>query len=147
MPDLNVWLALSWVNHKHSAAAWNWFSGLGDDGFFFCRITQIGLLRLLTTEGIMGDEVLTIGAAWKVYDRWLEDSRVAIRHEPADINAAFRAAMQPVIRLAAPKAIGDSYLLAASQTMGATLVTFDKALALAGRKAGSPVVLLKPPSN
>ena len=95
----------------------------------------------------MGAEVLTIGAAWKVYDRWLEDSRVAFRHEPADINAVFRAATQLVTRLAAPKAIGDAYLLAAGQTMGATLVTFDKALALVGRKSGSPVMLLKPQAN
>jgi len=26
LPDLNVWLALSWANHMHSDAAWTWFS-------------------------------------------------------------------------------------------------------------------------
>jgi hypothetical protein len=26
LPDLNVWLALSWANHRHSDAAWAWFS-------------------------------------------------------------------------------------------------------------------------
>lgn len=92
----------------------------------------------------MGDEVLTVGGAWKVYDRWLEDDRISIRQEPVDINTAFRAATQPLAQLVAPKAIVDAYLLGASQTMGATLVTLDKGLASAGRKLALPVVLLKP---
>jgi uncharacterized protein len=78
LPDVNVWLALSWANHQHSDAAWDWFSKHDDHKFFFCRLTQLGLLRLLATSAIMGTDVRTIGEAWKVYDRWLEDSRVGI---------------------------------------------------------------------
>ena len=91
----------------------------------------------------MGSEVLTVGGAWKIYDRWLEDSRVAIRHEPVNLNTSFRATMQPLFGQVAPKTIVDCYLLAASQTMGTTLVTFDRALAAAGRKSEQPVLLLK----
>jgi hypothetical protein len=90
----------------------------------------------------MGPDVLTVGAAWKVYDRWLEDSRIGIRQEPLELNAAFRAATLSISRLSSSKAIGDCYLLAVSQVMDATLVTFDGALASAGRKAGTAVVLL-----
>jgi predicted nucleic acid-binding protein len=61
LPDLNVWLALSWANHMHSDAAWAWFSRQEDNRFFFCRFTQLGLLRLLATSAVMGKDVRTIG--------------------------------------------------------------------------------------
>jgi toxin-antitoxin system PIN domain toxin len=143
LPDLNVWLALTWVNHRHSEAAWDWFFRQDNNNFYFCRLTQIGLLRLLTTTAIMGKDVLTVGAAWKVYDRWLEDSRIGIRQEPLELNAAFRAATLSVSRLSSPKAIGDCYLLAVSQVMDATLVTFDRGLASACQKAKHSVALLE----
>jgi hypothetical protein len=34
------------------------------------------------TSAIMGEDIRTVGEAWKVYDRWLEDSRIGIRSEP-----------------------------------------------------------------
>ena len=91
----------------------------------------------------MGKDVRTIGEAWKVYDRWLEDSRIGIRQESLDLDAAFRAATRSVSRVPSPKALGDSYLLAVSQTAEATLVTFDRGLATACRKARQPVALLE----
>ena len=102
----------------HSDAAWTWFSRQADNRFFFSRLTQIGLLRLLATSAIMGEDVLTIDAAWKVYDRWLEDSRVAIWRETLELDPALRAATRPFSRLSSPKALGDCYLLAVSQSGG-----------------------------
>ncbi len=142
LPDLNVWLALSWANHRHSDLAWAWFSRQEDDRFCFCRFTQIGLLRLLATSAVMGKDVRTIGEAWKVYDRWLDDSRVGFREEGFRLDAAFRAATRPVSRMSSLKALGDCYLLAVSQVTEATLVTFDRALASACQKARRPVALL-----
>jgi len=137
-----VWLALSWANHLHSDAAWSWFYRQGDNGFFFCRFTQVGLLRLLTTSAVMGKDLQTIGEAWKVYDRWLEDSRVEVWHEPPELDTAFRAATRRVSRLSSSKALGDCYLLAVSQVARATLVTFDRALASVCEKAHQRVILL-----
>ncbi len=128
----------------HSDAAWAWFSRQGDSRFFFCRFTQLGLLRLLATSAVMGKDVQTIGQAWKVYDRWLEDSRVGIRQEAFELDVAFRAATRPVSRLSSPKALGDCYLLAVGQVTDATLVTFDRGLASACRKARQGVMLLEP---
>jgi hypothetical protein len=128
----------------HSDAAWAWFSKQDENRFFFCRLTQVGLLRLLATPAVMGKDVRTIGEAWKVYDRWLEDSRVGMRQETFELDVAFRAATRPVSRLSSPKAIGDCYLLAVSQVTDATLVTFDQALASACRKARQRVTLLEP---
>jgi predicted nucleic acid-binding protein len=128
----------------HSEAAWTWFSRQEDDRFFFCRLTQLGLLRLLATSAVMGKDVRAIGEAWKVYDRWLEDSRVGIRREAVDLDGAFRAVTRSVSRLSSPKALGDCYLLAVSQVADATLVTFDRGLASACQKARQRVALLEP---
>ena len=126
----------------HSDAAWAWFSRQEDDRFFFCRFTQLGLLRLLATSAVMGKDVRTIGEAWKLYDRWLEDSRVGIWQETSELDAAFRAATRSVSRQSSPKALGDCYLLAVSQIADATLVTFDRGLASACQKASQLVTLL-----
>ena len=128
----------------HSDAAWAWFSRQEDSRFLFCRFTQLGLLRLLATSAVMGKDVQTIGQAWKMYDRWLEDSRVEIRPEAFALDAAFRAATRSFSRLSSPKALGDGYLLAVSQVTGATLVTFDRGRASACRKAPQRVTLLEP---
>jgi hypothetical protein len=144
LPDLNLWLALSWANHLHSDAAWAWFSRQEGNRLFFCRLTQLGLLRLLATSAVMGKDVRTIGEAWKVYDRWLEDSRVGIQQEAFELDVHFRAATRSVSRLSSPKALGDCYLIAVSQVADATLVTFDRGLASACQKARQPVMLLEP---
>jgi toxin-antitoxin system PIN domain toxin len=143
LPDLNVWLALSWSNHRHSGAAWKWFSGQPDSNFLFCRFSQIGLMRLLATSAIMGEDVLTIGQTWATYDRWLQDSRIELKQESFPLEDAFRISTRSVAKLASPKSLGDCYLLAFSQSVGATLVTFDKALAASCRKAAQPATLLR----
>ena len=51
----------------HSDAAWTWFSRQEDNRFFFCRFTQLGLLRLLATSAVMGKDVRTIGEACDCY--------------------------------------------------------------------------------
>ena len=39
----------------------------------FSRFTQISVLRLLTTAAAMNGKPLTMGAAWRAYDRLFED--------------------------------------------------------------------------
>ena len=89
----------------HHLVASDWFNSLGPGTrFTFCRFTQLGLLRLLTAEAVMGDEVLTQAAAWKLYDAWLRDDRVAFAPEPPGLDPAFRARTR--LRQAAPKTWG-----------------------------------------
>lgn len=142
LADINVWLALSWGSHPHSARAWKWFRSLGDDEIVYCRFTQIGLLRLLTTSAVMGGDCLTVRKAWAVYDRWLHDPKVEFRHEPAEVDEWFRLATSALSSISAPKALGDCYLLAVSQAAHATLVTFDKALSKLAVKRNHDAVLL-----
>jgi hypothetical protein len=128
-PDINVWLALSYERHIHYSVARQWFETL-DAGarVCFCRFTQIGLLRLLTTEAVMGQDVLSQKDAWRIYDRWLEDDRVLFMEEPSPalMAVSFRALSQH--NRPAPKDWADSYLAAFASVAGLRLVTLDHSI-------------------
>jgi len=126
-PDINVWLALTYDRHIHHPVARVWFENVAFTAhLFFCRITQLGLLRLLSTEAIMGpDSARSQRDAWRAYDRWLEDERVEFLDEPAGFEAQFRALTRSP--LASPKDWADSYLTAFARASRLTLVTFDRA--------------------
>jgi toxin-antitoxin system PIN domain toxin len=136
-PDINVWVALTYEGHTHHSNAANWFATLSPDAnLAFCRFTQLGLLRLLTTAAVMRDEVMTQPKAWATYDRWLEDPRVEFVNEPQEIEARFRALTR--LRQPATKDWADSYLAAFATAGQLTLVTFDRGLR---SKAESSILL------
>jgi toxin-antitoxin system PIN domain toxin len=125
-PDLNVWLALVVEPHVHRAAALAWWDS-NRNAVAFCRFTQMGLLRLLTTPAATNDRPLAMGEAWRVYDRLFEDDRVCLIGEPPGVEPAFR--KQASGRHSSPKLWADAYLVAFAERAEATLVTFDKGLA------------------
>jgi len=128
--DANVWLALLWSRHVHSEAARIWFEQAGEQQFFFCRFTQLMVLRLLTTEKIMGSDTKTMIEAWALWDKVWADSRIEFLPEPEGIEREFRAHSRLASR--SPKVWADAYLLAFSSVAGLTLVTFDRALKVRG---------------
>jgi hypothetical protein len=141
-PDLNVWLALSVAGHAHNAASRKWLDMVPRQAdLVFARFTQIGLLRLLTNESVMGQQTLTLRKAWSVYDRWLNDPRVEFCHEPRDLEVEFRQATTPFAGKAASKWVGDCYMLAYANATNSTLVTFDRALFHLARKQRCPAVI------
>jgi len=104
-----------------------WFRSLGEDALFFCRFTQLGLLRLLTSHQVMGAEVLTQRTAWRIYRRWYEDERVEFHGEPEApeferVFESYSSRAHP-----SPKVWADAYLAAFAQAADLTLVTFDRA--------------------
>jgi toxin-antitoxin system PIN domain toxin len=136
-PDINVWVPLTYEGHVHHAVAAAWFAELQPDATLaFCRFTQLGLLRLLTTQAVIGDEVTTQPKAWAAYDRWLQDPRVTFVDEPPEIEPRFRSLTRR--RQPATKDWADSFL-AAFATVG-NLVTFDRGLRAKTRSA----ILLRP---
>ena len=140
--DVNVWLALSVSGHPHHDVASSWLERLPDDStLIFSRFTQLGLLRLLANNAVMGDNALTLGEAWAVYDRWLQDPRVEFYPEPRNVDAAFRRATEPFAGNAASKWVGDCWLLAYAKATQARLVTFDQALCEFARKQGNRAVI------
>jgi toxin-antitoxin system PIN domain toxin len=139
-PDINVWVALTYERHVHHSVARKWFDGLETSArLFFCRFTQLGLLRLLCAEAVMGpDQAKSQKEAWSAYDAWLDDDRVDMLDEPAELETNFRAltrSPQP-----ATKDWADSYLVAFALAARLTIVTFDSAMRA---KANAPL-LLKP---
>lgn len=126
-PDINIWVALTYDRHVHHLHARTWFDRLEPSArLFFCRLTQLGLLRLLSAPAVMGpDEAMSQPAAWKAYDRWLEDERIEFLQEPGGLDIQFRGLTR--LPYASPKDWADSYLAAFAETEHLTLVTFDRA--------------------
>jgi uncharacterized protein len=135
-PDVNVWLALIWQDHQDSERARNWFERSAEEQFFFCRLTQISVLRLLTTPQLMAGDVLTMAGAWKMWDRVTNDERIALLPEPEGLERPFRNASQ--LPSSSPKVWADAYLLGFAEAAGLKLVTFDRAL----RSRGAHVLVL-----
>lgn len=141
-PDLNVWVALSDQSHVHSGQAWEWLNLLPKEArLIFSRYTHIGLLRLLTSQAVMGPASLTLKDAWHAYDTWLSDPRVEFYPEPGGLDAAFRDATAPFAEKPASKFVGDCYLLAFSKESRTTLVTFDRQLLAFACKNGYAAVM------
>jgi len=120
-------VALTYDRHVHHITARKWFEGLAPAArLFFCRFTQLGLLRLLSAPAVMGpDQAKSQREAWKAYDRWLEDERVDFLDEPSGLETQFRALTR--LPHASPKDWADSYLAAFAQASRLTVVTLDRA--------------------
>ena len=139
-PDINVWVALTYRRHQHHAVAAGWFDRIKNDTAGFCRLTQIGFLRLLTHPQVMGDEVRTQAQAWKAYDELTSDPRIIFHAELEldRVDAEFKA-MSTSDR-SSPQQWPDAYLAAFAHAEGLVLVTFDRALS---KLAGHDTMLLK----
>lgn len=128
--DVNVWFALEVGTHPHHERVRAWLDGLNEPSrFFFCRATQQGLLRLLTTASVMalyGEPPCKNTEAWQIYDATVRDKRVAFYSgEPDRVDDQWRLfAGRPS---ASPKLWMDAYLAAFALAGGLTLVTTDSA--------------------
>lgn len=128
--DSNVWLSLTLSAHVHHRAARDWLDTTTEPrSALFCRATQQSLLRLLTTAAVLapyGNPPLSNEEAWRVYQAFAADDRVAlVDEEPAGVEQAW-------VELAAtatcsPKLWMDAYLAAFARSAGYTLVTTDTA--------------------
>lgn len=128
--DANVWIALLWSRHVHSDKAKEWFERSSEEKFLFCRITQITVLRLLTTAAVMGDDVKNMHEAWNLWDKVCADDRIEFLSEPDTIEWEFR--RLSAVRSPSPKVWVDAYLLAFASAAGLKLVTFDRGLRARG---------------
>jgi uncharacterized protein len=123
--DVGVWLAAVWGRHVHQPLAAQWFGEEADD-IAFCRVTQMGLLRLLSNPAIMGEDAIDRSQAWRTYDQLWADERVLWADEPAELDAVWRAISARDDK--SHKLWTDDYLAAFAQASDATLVTLDRKL-------------------
>jgi hypothetical protein len=127
-PDVNVWVALNYGRHAHHGVARQWYEAQPANAqIVFCRQTQLGLFRILTTIAVMAQDVLTQQACWQLYDRWVLTGQVVWADEPHDLETALRT--RTAAATASPKVWMDAYLAAFAEGGHFTLVTFDRALA------------------
>lgn len=124
LPDINVWLALVFDGHVHHPRAAKWFEEVFPGGAAFCRITQMGLLRLVTNPQVMNESVLSMAGAWKMYDRLCADDRLVFLAEKESVEKAWRG----LTRSSTPetKTWTDSYLAAFALAYDLRLVSFDR---------------------
>ncbi len=123
-PDVNVWLALVVAEHTHSRQARNWAEQASGDWLVLNRITQMGLLRLLTNPSVMGRDALTGAESWRIADGLLERENIRFAKEPDGLEPNWRN-LTPAGRIG-PNFWTDAYLAAFARTTGFTLVTFDR---------------------
>ena len=127
--DVNIWLALVLSGHTHHASVRDWLSREQTAASLcFCRATQQGLLRLLTTAEVLaiyGNPPLTNKEAWELYSAFFDDDRIVFANEPAGIDAAWKT--QALRGTPSPKLWVDAWLAAFAVQSGFQLVTTDKA--------------------
>jgi uncharacterized protein len=126
LPDVNVWLALASQRHVHASVCANWLKSTPSAEIAFCRISQMGLLCLLTNELVMGADVLSSLQAWRTYQTILTDDRVQFAPEPFTLEAEWR--KLTMHNRPAPKVWTDAYLAAFARAASMRLVTLDKAI-------------------
>lgn len=71
LPDLNVWLALADPDHEYHARARRYWETEASSRLAFCRVTMLGLLRLLTNRKVMRSAPFTPDQAWLAYRSFL----------------------------------------------------------------------------
>jgi uncharacterized protein len=123
LPDINVWLALSFEAHYHHATASAWFDKQNDGSCFFCRMTQSGFLRLSTNPAVFKDEAIQLLTAWTCYDALLKDPRIDFTGEPLGLEHIWR--KYTLGQSFSHKIWNDAYLAAFALCGDLKLVTFD----------------------
>ncbi len=141
LPDINVWIALAVIEHPHHARALRWFDSTagvqsagfhsGKDRLAFCRITQMGFLRLLTNQHVMQGDQLTPDAAWQRLDHIYREIDPLFATEPKQIEKPWRTATS--ISTGGPNMWTDAYLTAFARAAGFTFVTFDRGASSPGK--------------
>ena len=121
--DVNVWLALAVTEHpQHRAAATYWARHAGT-ARFFCRVSAMSFVRLLTHPKLMADKPLTLVKAWALYQRFAALPGVSMLTEPDALDASLGALVTPKLPA---RLFTDAYFAALARRAHLRLVTFDK---------------------
>jgi len=122
LPDVNVWLALAVQEHPHHHAALAYWQGAAQTRAWFCRITMLGLVRLLTQPRVMGPRALAAHQALALHARWMALPEVGLHPEPAGCDEVLNELVTPALPA---RLLTDTYLAAFAIAAGLRLVSFD----------------------
>jgi predicted nucleic acid-binding protein len=90
LPDINFWLAIAFQSQANHLSAKAWMQSAARRSCCFCRVTQMGFLRLSTNRKVFPLDALSMVDAWRAYDEMLSDERVVFAEEPDDLEVAWR---------------------------------------------------------
>lgn len=83
-------MALAHAVHPYHASAMAWAETIGTvRPVCFCRVTQLGLLRLLTTREAMRDDMMPQASVWSSYDMFFRNLNTRLVEEPAGLDRRF----------------------------------------------------------
>jgi uncharacterized protein len=122
--DVNVWLALAYEGHVHHSAAIAWLDQAPPRKAGFCRVTQLGFLRLLTNRSVMSGSVLSQRESWGCYEKFRSDDRVIFLDEPASIESTWKKLTRSARSDAGTWT--DAYLAGFAIAESLAFVTFDR---------------------
>lgn len=125
LPDVSTWVALLAQRHIHHTVVRSWFLSSADHGedFAFCRVTQMGLLRLLTNRHVMDVDVLDPASAWNLWDRLSREWGIPLLGEPVGMESDWR---RYTDRPSGSRFWTDAYLAAFAHAGGYRFVTLDR---------------------
>lgn len=121
--DVNVWLALVIEEHPHHPAAVAYWSSHQGAPKYFCRLSAMSFVRLLTNPKLMASAPLELSGAWALYERFAELPGVGLLGEPDGVDAALASLIEPGLP---SRLFTDAYFAALALTSGFRLVTFDR---------------------
>src|ERR1044072_8690233 len=124
LPDINIWIAYCVRAHPHHALVMKQWGTLEEVDLFFCRVTQMGLLRILTQPKAMGPSVLNGKAAWELFERLVDEQQVRFQHEADGTERFFREYTND--EDFSFKRWTDAYLAAFARSQGMGVLTLDK---------------------
>lgn len=124
LADVNVLFPLLVSRHPHRVTALAWFDRQQNAEVALCRLTRLGILRLLCTEAVMGPDVLRPGAALDAVEVLENDERVIFAAEPPGVDRVLRDCISG--RAGTPNLWSDAYLAAFALVSDVELVSFDK---------------------
>lgn len=123
LPDLNLWLALTDADHQHHGIARKYWEDQAATRLGFCRVTMLGLLRLLTNRTVMAGRPFTASEAWSAYRTYVELPEVVFLDETT--GTAHQFAVWTDTASFPRTSWTDAWLAALALTAEARLVSFD----------------------
>ena len=127
LADVNVWLATLVEEHPHHDAATGWWREKvlpASEDVAFCRLTQLGLLRLLSSERVMGRQRMDHAHAWAVFGEVAAQASVKFLEEPTGLDEALADLCRR--QRSSPGFWSDAYLAAFARAGQYRFATFDR---------------------
>jgi toxin-antitoxin system PIN domain toxin len=124
LPDLNVWLALTWPAHLRHQHAVQYWEQQAADQVLFCTVTALGLVRLVCQPKLMGTAVRNVAEASSLLEALYQQPGVRLakpEHNGWEVfHQLLRGGAIPA------RLCTDAHLAALAIANGWRLVSFDR---------------------